>query len=121
MAACKAHIALSGETRERFELTACKTNATKKLPEIVTWKGLQNRYRRLQEKFDEGDRGQCRMSRFGSEVGEMEEMLALMMEDCDELGTEKNAKKDKEDNKEREKERLGAVIRARVMGGGSVE
>ena len=120
-AACKAHIAPTGEARERFEIAASKSNATKKLSSRVTWKALQDHYKRLQSKHDDDNRVQRRMSVIGGEVSEIEELLSVMKEDRGDRAAEKNAKREKEEKREREKERLGAVIRARATGRQSTE
>lgn len=47
----KAHIGPNGETRGSFEMDASKKNETKLLSVVVTWKYVQDRYKRLQESF----------------------------------------------------------------------
>jgi len=114
VAACKAHIAPTGETRELFELTACKANATKKLSSSVTRKCLQDRFKRLQGRFDKDNLAQRRMSVIGGEVTEIEELLSLMREDRNGIAAKRNAKREKKELRGKEKERLGAVIRAQA-------
>lgn len=113
VAAAKAHVAPTGETRERFEIAAAKANATKKISTNIAWKPLQDRYKRLQGTYDEEEATESRMSGLGGEVGEKEELLAGMREDREMVAAEKCAKKDAETKREREKERLGAIIRSR--------
>lgn len=114
VAACKAHIARNGETKDMFELAAVKANATKRLHCSISWKSLQDRYKRIQARFDRDDRTEQRMSGIGGEVSEMDEILAIMKEERDDLNVQRNEKKDKEDKRMKEKERLGSVIRMRA-------
>lgn len=48
--AVKAHISSVGETRLCVEIAALNVNATKNLMKILTWKALQDRYKKLHTK-----------------------------------------------------------------------
>ena len=80
VAAAKAHIAPLGQTRERFEIAASKATASSKLATEVTLKAIQDRYKRLQSRFDRNERVEAAMSGVGGEYGEMGELLDTMRE-----------------------------------------
>ena len=115
VAAAKAHIAPNGATKERFETAAKKSNATKRLSCAVTWKSVQDRYKRIQSRFDERDKIDGLMSGVGGEVGEMEELLSAMREARQDLLNSRSASRRAAQERETEKERLGAIVRARAM------
>lgn len=56
VAASQAHIAPNGATKERFETAAQKANATRRLTCPVTWKSVQDRYKRIQTRFDDREK-----------------------------------------------------------------
>ncbi len=61
VASAKDHIAGFGEKRERYAQAAARANATEKLSVPVTSKSIQDRYTKLQERFDTDDRVESRM------------------------------------------------------------
>jgi len=81
VSAARAHVAPNGATRERFDIAARRSNATKKLSCTVTWKAVQDRYKRLQQRYNTRDAIDQQMSGIGGEVGEMEELLSTMKEE----------------------------------------
>lgn len=111
VAAARAHVAPNGETRERFEVAAAKVNGSKRLVSSVTWKSVQDRYKRLQKRFDRNDRIEAAMSGVGGEFGELEELLSSMKETREDLTRERESKRQKVMEREAEKERLGSELR----------
>lgn len=61
-------------------MVASKANACRKLLFAVTWKGAQNRYKRLQECADDADKTETLTSSISGEVDEAEELLSAMRE-----------------------------------------
>ena len=112
--AAKAHIAPNGEVRERFQIAASKSNATKRLCNVVTWKAVQDRYKRLQGRFDKYDNIESRISGVGGEMGEAEELLSTMREVRVELEGQCNAKQKRAMDEDDRKEWLRAIIRQRA-------
>lgn len=111
VAAAKAHIAPQGQTKERFEIAAVKINQGGRVGEKVGWKTVQDRYKRLQCRFDEQDKKEALMSGVGGEVGEADELLAVMKEAREDIAMQKRSNVMAADFREKEKERLGSVIR----------
>ena len=98
VAAAKAHIAPLGRTRERFEIAESKANASSKLATEVTWKAIQDRYKRLQSRFDRNERVEAAMTGVGGEYGEMEELLNTMREARQDLNDATREKKNRCDS-----------------------
>lgn len=115
VAAAKAHVAPNGATKERFETAAKKSNATHRLSCVVTWKSIQDRYKRIQTRFDERDRVESLMSGVGGDVGEMEELLSSMKEARQDFRNNRNASRKEAEDRELEKERLGAIVQAQSL------
>jgi len=67
----KAHVAPHGTTQERFDEAAKSANATRKVHVKLTWKSIQDRYKRLQSRYDAADRVDQRMSGAGGELREL--------------------------------------------------
>eukprot|EP00171_Calliarthron_tuberculosum_P001767 IDg1767t1 len=111
VAAAKAHVAPNGQTKERFHVAAHKANCSKKISCAVTWKSIQDRYKRLQSRFDASERVESAMSGVGGEVGEMEELLSMMRDARRDVADERSAARQKSKEQEAEKERLGAAVR----------
>ena len=109
--AAKAHISPNGKTKERFEIVAVKATQTQKLSFELTWKSAQDRYKRLQARFDTQDRTEELMSGVGGEQGEMEELLSEMRYARQDLLSRKEERRTAALEREAEKERLGAAIR----------
>ena len=62
LCAAKGHVSPNGETKERFEIMTVKANQTRKVLFELTWKSSQDRYKRLQARFDTRDRAEQLMS-----------------------------------------------------------
>lgn len=65
---------------------------TSMLTRTVTGKSIQDRYIRLQRRFDRDDRSELLMSEIRGELCEMDEPLATMKDDRDELAEEKKSR-----------------------------
>ena len=115
VAAERAHIAPNGATKERFETASKKANATRRLTCPVTWKSVQDRYKRIQARFDEHDKIDGLMSGVGGDLGEMQELLSSMKEARQDLLNSKSASRKAAQEREAEKERLGGIVRAKAM------
>lgn len=115
VAAAKAHLAPNGATKERYETAANKANATRRLTCPVTWKSVQDRYKRIQARFDERERVESLMSGVGGELGEIEELLSSMKEARQDLLNCKSASRRAAQEREAEKERLGSIVREKAM------
>ena len=77
----------------------------------VTWKTVQDRYKRLQDQFDESDNEQVRLSGVsGGEMGDLSELLRTMREAWEDFEAKKNAEKDATKRHEQEKERIGSTL-----------
>lgn len=79
-AAKKAHIAPNGETRERFEIADANVNGSKRLKHAVTWMCVQDRLKRLQDRFDQQEAIAAKLSGVGGEIGGLEEFRSVMKE-----------------------------------------
>lgn len=115
VAAARAHLALNGATKERFDIAAKRSNATTKLSCTVTWKAVQDKYKRVQQGFDERDAVDQRMSGIGGEVDEMDELLMGMKEERADFRAHKDAVRKAVEAPEAEKERVGVLVCARAM------
>lgn len=115
VAAAKAHVSPNGTSKERYETAANKVNAAKKLSFAVTWKSVQDRYKRIQTRFDEMDKVEQGMSGVGGELGEMEDLLSVMKQARQDFNDEKSATRRAANAREAAKEQLGAEIREQAM------
>lgn len=109
--AAQAHIASFGETRTRFENAATKANENPLLRARVTWKSIQDRYKRLQETFEKGQDAQQVLSGVGGgAMGEIEELLLGMREAKDDLAGRKRANKKRQAELDEKKDRAGREL-----------
>ena len=77
----------------------------------VTWKSAQDRYKRLQEQYNQNDNENQRLSGVGGgEMGELADILMTMREAKDDWESQKKAVKTKERRKEEDKERMGQAL-----------
>ena len=118
VAATKAHIAPYGRTLELFQTAAKKVNGNAKFTVEATAKGIFDRYTRLQKDFDKSERKTCLLSGVGGEIGEAEELLAMMKEARDDAALqarmEKEALRAQEEAKIRKGEELVMLATERV-------
>lgn len=110
VAAARAHIAGFGETRRKFENVAANVNENPSMNQKVTWKSVQDRYKRLQADFDKSDKRNQMMSGVGGEVGELEELLMEMREARDDMDSKKGADRAAQKAADEEKERVGQEL-----------
>ena len=115
VAAAKAHISVFGEKGGRYAKAAENANGNTALLSKVTGKSIQDRYIKLQAAFDKGDAKEFKMSGMGGEVGEIEELLAMMKEARDDLDKQQKAETDAKKERDEEKERLGNELVARAL------
>ena len=112
VAAANAHTPPYGETRKRFEEAAAKVNSNPAFSDDpITWKPLQDRYKRMQEQYAKLDDGNQRLSGVGGgEMGELADLLMTMREAKDDFDSQKKAIKTAERKKGEDKERMGAIL-----------
>lgn len=100
-------MALKGATQEHFEVGSAKCNQTKEIAITVSWKSIQDRYKRLQTYCDKGDRIERVMSGVCGEVGETEELLSEIQNDRDDLLQKKDSETCAAKIRDEEKEEVG--------------
>lgn len=114
VAASRAHTAAFGETKKLFEVAASKISANPAFDtegKNVSWKAVQDRYKRLQKDYDHADNANQRLSGVGGgEMGELADLLMTMREAHDDLDVQKKAAKTAQKRKEEDKERMGQVL-----------
>jgi hypothetical protein len=115
VAAAKAHIASFGTKRERLAAAAERANANPTMKTAVTSKSIQDRYVKLQKIYDRGDAAQRKMSGVGGDVGELDELLAGMQQDRDDLETNRAAERSAATEREEVKERIGKELVVRAL------
>ena len=115
VAAVKAHVACRGEVRTRFETAAECANKSEILTAPVTWKGLQDRYLKVQALFDKRDVSMRVKSGVEEDMTEMDELLSAMKEERDDNTRAKEELKLTARNKKEKEDELGALVRERAM------
>jgi len=80
VAAARAHVAGFGEKRARFTIAAGKCNENPNLREKVSWKSVQDRYKRLESTYSKADNWRKKATGLGGESSEIEELLSIMRE-----------------------------------------
>lgn len=110
VSALRAHVAAYGTVRQTFESVAQKVYENPHMTQKVTWKSVQDRYKRLQEDFDSDDARNSGLSGIaGGEIGELYQCLSQMQE-RDSFVDKKKAAKNEKAKKEEEKEILGKKV-----------
>lgn len=116
VAAANAHTSHYGDTRKRFETAASRVTENPLFQGTITWKTVQDRYKRLQEQYDTNDTANARLSGVGGgEMGELADLLMTMREARDDYVAEKTAAKDAERRRDADKERVGMDLMERAM------
>lgn len=111
VAASKGHIAAFGSTRKRFAAAAQAVNDNTAMRTSVTWKSVQDRYKRLQEVFDREDNANKVLSGVsGGAMGELDELLMGMREARDDLDAHKKAEHMERRAMDEAKERAGLAL-----------
>ena len=111
VAAQRAHVATYGAVRQNFEQVATKVNSNPHMTQKVTWKAVQDRYKRLQDDFDADDARNSGLSGVaGGAMGELYQALSQMREDRESFQTNKDVSRAEKTKKEEEKERLGRQV-----------
>jgi len=83
-----------GFVRQKFEKVAQRCNDNPSMPEKVNWKGVQDRYKRLQEWFDKDTSINAKLSGVGGgDLGELNELLSQMREAREDMVKQKEAEK----------------------------
>jgi len=108
VAAAEAHIAGFGETRKRFEKAAGLLGENPLFTTKISWKQVQDRYRRLQEQYNSHDNENQRLSGVGGgEMGELADLLMMMREARDDMDAKKTVDKETRKKDDEEKEEAG--------------
>ena len=104
---CKGPYAEIRRTRKPFEASALNVNANSAFKdEPVTWKAIQDRYKRQQDQYGRLEDGNQRLSGFGGgEMSELADLLMKMREARDDWESQKKAVKTAERRKEENKQR----------------
>ena len=111
VAALGAHVASYGKVRQTFEKVAVGVNRNPHMSEKVSWKSVQDRYKRLQDDFDQEDARNGVLSGVaGGEMGELYQMLSQMRQERDSFVNEKGAVRSEKARREEEKERMGREV-----------
>jgi len=77
----------------------------------VTWKAVQDRYKRLEKDYDHADGSNKRLSGVGGgEMGELADLLMNMREAKDDMEAQNKALKTTGKKKEEDKEKMGQVL-----------
>lgn len=79
VAAAKANLASFGDIDKRFNTVATITNANPNLFSKVSYKRLQNRYKKIMTMFERGDPEECMMFGVVGEAEEMENLLSFKL------------------------------------------
>lgn len=69
------HVDGFGETRKKFTAVVESVNHNPLMWQKVTWKGIQDRFKSLQQDFDKEDKRNQKMYGVGGEAGEMKRLL----------------------------------------------
>lgn len=94
VAAAEVHVAGFGETRKWYENAANLLSYNPLFTNSISWKNVQDRYKRLKDSYDAHDNEHHRFSGVdGGESGELANLWMMIREAKDDMVAKKNAEK----------------------------
>lgn len=97
-----------------METAAKKANPTKRMSSPVTRKSIQDRYKRIQGRFDEQEKVDRPMSGVGGELGEIEDLFGSMKEALQDLLKPNSATRKAAQQCEAEKKHIEEMVRSKA-------